>query len=122
MATVDPTITDISGNGQVIKFDWPLTTADNDGAPIPAKYAEHADRTVYFLGTWGGATAAWEGGDGVSYVPITDAQGSALTKTADGIEVAVEVPEFSRPRLSTVGSGATITATCIARRGYPRGG
>ena len=122
MATVTPTITDISGNGQVIKFEWELTTANDDGSPIPARYAEHADRTYYFLGTWGGATAAIEGGDGTTYLPITDAQGGAISKTADGIEVGVETPEITRPRLTTVGAGATITATCIARRGYRRGG
>ena len=122
MATVTPTITDISGNGQVIKFEWELTTANADGSPIPARFAEHADRTYYFLGTWGGATAAIEGGDGTTYLPITDAQGGAISKTADSIEVGVETPEITRPRLTTVGAGATITATCIARRGYRRGG
>jgi len=122
MSTVNPTITDLSGNGQVVKFQWALTTANNDGAPIPARYAEHADRSVYFTGTWGGATAAWEGGDGTAYMPLTDPQGTAITKTSNGIEAVVEVPEVSRPRLSTPGAGAVITAVCIARRGYRRGG
>lgn len=122
MATAALTVTDLSQNGQVMKFTWPLTTANPDGQPIPAKFAEFADRTVYFFGTWGTATAAWQGGDGVTYVNLTDPQGNAISKTADAIEAAVEVPEISRPNLTSVGAGATITCTCIARRGYRRGG
>ena len=121
MATPAPVITDVSGNGQAFKAVWTLTTADHTGVALGGKYAEFADRTIYFLGTWNGATAAVEGGDGSTYVALTDPQGNAVAKTADGIEVVIEVPEFTRPRLSTVGSGATITATMILRRGFRRG-
>lgn len=120
MATVNPTITDLSGDGQVIKATWALTSSNRDGAPLGIKYASHADRTVYFLGTWGGATAAVEGGDGSTYVALTDPQGNAIAKTADGIEVITETPEFTRPNLTTAGAGATITATMILRRGFKR--
>jgi len=117
----NPTITELGGSGQVMKFVWNLTTADHTGAAIHPKYAEFADRTVYMLGTWGGATALWEGGDGSTWLPLTDAQTVAISKTADAIETVVEVPEYSRPRLSVVGAGAAVTVTCIARRGYKRG-
>jgi hypothetical protein len=122
MSTVNPTIDDVVGNGQVMKFTWALTTADNDGAPIPPQFADHSDRTVYFTGTWNGATASWEGGDNSVWMTLADVQGTGIAKTANGIEVVVESPEYSRPRLTTVGVGAVITATCIARRGYRRGG
>lgn len=121
VSTVNPTITDISGNGQVLKFTWALTSSNTDGAPIGAKYAEHTDRTVYFLGTWGGATAAWQGGDGSTYLNLTDPQGNAISKTADAIEVVTEIPEVSRPNLTVAGAGATITCTLIARRGFRKG-
>jgi hypothetical protein len=121
MATVNPTIVDLDGSRQVIKFTWALTSANTDGAPIPPSYAEYADRTVYFLGTWGGATAVWQGGDGSTWLTLTDAQTTAISKTADGIETVVETPEYSRPNLTVPGAGATITVTCIARRGYKRG-
>jgi hypothetical protein len=120
MATVVPTITDVNGDGQVFKFTWALTTANADGAPIGQKFAEFADRTIYFLGTWTGATAIWEGGDGTTYVPLADPQGGAISKTADAIEVLLEIPEFSRPKLSVAGSAAVITATAILRRGFRR--
>lgn len=122
MATVTPTVTKLGGNDQVLKFTWALTTANPDGLPIPNQYAEYSDRTVYVAGgTWGGATLAWQGGDGSTWLTLTDAQTSAISKTADFIETVVEVPEYSRPALTAVGVGATMTVTCIARRGFKRG-
>ncbi len=121
MATPSPVITDVSGNGQVFKAVWTLTTADHTGVALGGKYAEFADRTVYMLGTWGGATAALEGGDGSTYVALSDPQGNAIAKTVDAIEVVTEVPEFIRPRLSTAGTGATVVVTLIMRRGFKRG-
>ncbi|HEU0283146.1 MAG TPA: hypothetical protein VFQ99_05135 [Gallionella sp.] len=123
MATVTPVITDLTGQDQVIKITWALTTANPDGAPIKvSQFGEFADRTIYFVGTWGGATAAWEGGDGTVYMPITNPAGTAITKTANGINAIIELPEFSRPNLTTPGAGATITATLILRRVFRRGG
>lgn len=122
MATVAPVITWLGSDRQVIKFTWALTTANPDGAPIHPNYAEFADRTVYFTGTWGGATVAWQGGDGTTWLALADGQGTAITRTSDlGMEAVVECPEYSRPNLTTVGTGAVITATCIARRGFKRG-
>lgn len=114
----------LGGNAQVMKFTWTLTTADPNGDPIPNSFCEFADRTVYFLGgaTWGGATAAWQGGDGSVWLTLTDAQTVAITKTVDGIETVIEVPEFSRPALTAVGAAASIVVTCIARRNFRRGG
>lgn len=113
--------TDLSrGVDQVYKFTWALTSADATGEAIDGRYGEWADRTTYFLGTWGGATAVIEGGDGSTYVPLVDPQGTAISKTVDAIEVITEIPEFTRPRLSVAGAGATITCTVIARRGFKR--
>ena len=122
MATPNPTITDISGADRVLRAVWVLTTADHTGAALGAKYTEYADRTVYFLGTWGGATATVEGGDGTTYVAITDPQGNAISKTVDAMEAMTELPEFTRPRLSSVGAGASVTVTMIMRRGIRKGG
>lgn len=122
MATVSPVITKLGGSDQVMKFTWEITTANSDGAPIHPQYAEFADRTIYVCGgTWGAATLAWQGGDGVTYLPLTDAQTVAISKTADFVETVVETPEFSRPALTAVGAGAVLTVTCIARRGFKRG-
>lgn len=109
---------DISGNGQVMKFTWTITTADPIGTVIPLQYAEWADRTVYVVGgTWGGATLVWQGGSSSSFLTLTDAQTVAISKTADFVETVIETPEYSRPNLTVVGVGATMTVTCIARKG-----
>jgi hypothetical protein len=121
MATVNPVITDAMGNGQVMKFEWTLTSANADGAPIGPKYLDYSDRTVYFTGTFGTATAGWEGGDGSTYIALADPQGTAISKTTNSIESVLELPEYSRPRLTTPGSGATVVVTCIARKGFRRG-
>ncbi len=119
MATVTPTITNLTA--ETVKITWALTSANTDGAPVPARFADYADRTVYFMGTWGGATAVLQGGDGSTYLTLTDPQGNGISKTADGIEIVTETPEFTRPNLTTAGTGATITATMILRRGFFRG-
>ena len=121
MATVTPVITFLGGDEQVIKATWAITTANFDGAPLHPRFAEFADRTVYVVGgTWGTATMVWQGGDGATYLTLTDAQTVAISKTADFVETVVETPEFSRPFLSAVGVGAALTVTAICRRGYKR--
>ena len=115
MATVTPTVTDISKDGHVIMITWALTTADADGAP--AEWCAFADRTVTFTGTWGGATAALEGSnDGTTWLALADVQGTAITATANKIETAVELTRFVRPNLTTAGSGAAVSATLLMRR------
>ena len=111
-----PTTLDINGDRSVMLITYTLTSADHTGDAVA--WCDWADRSVTFVGTWGGATAALEGSnDGTNWVPITDAQGTAITKTANGIEAAVELTRFVRARLSTAGSGATVTASIIMRKG-----
>jgi hypothetical protein len=116
MATVSPTITDISGNGTILMFTWALTTANTTGDPIP--FAALADRSVTFSGAaaWGAATAMVEGSnDGSVYLPFADPQGNAISKTADAIESVLELTRYFRPRLSTAGTAAAVTVTLIAK-------
>lgn len=104
-------------DGKVLKIVWTLTSADATGDSASHHLLDYPHRTVYFLGTWGGATAVLEGGDGTTSVGLTDPQGNAISKTADGIEGPVqERPEFIRPRLSAAGVGATIVCTVIAHK------
>ena len=111
-----------SGDGSIIVYTWTLTTADPTGLGV--EIPEWADRTVHFIGTWGGATAAFQGSnrdtDG-EYFNLSNAAGAAaITKTADAAPVAVvELPRFVRPKLTTVGAGATIVCTLLLRRANP---
>lgn len=119
MATVTPTVTDISGDGSVKKISWTLTSTNTDGAPV--NMAQWADRSVTFQGTWGGATAGLEGSNdgGTTYIALADPQGTAISKTSDAIEAVLELTEKMRPRLTTAGSGASVVVTMIVRRIQP---
>lgn len=117
MATIAPTITQLEPrDGSVLKYTWVLTGTD-DGAPIPA--AQWADRSVQFVGTWGGGTVLLEGSNngGTTYATLTDAQTSAISKTADALEQVVEMTELMRPRASV--SVTTVTVSMVARRAQP---
>ena len=74
MATIAPTITQLEPrDGSVLKYTWVLTGTD-DGAPIP--FAQWSDRSVQFVGTWGGGTVVFEGSNngGTTYATLNDAQ------------------------------------------------
>ena len=115
MAVPDFTLT-ANLPGKSVMHTWVLTTADHTGAGM--EHPGGSDRTITASGTWGGATAAIQGGDAVTYISLTDPQGNAISKTSDAIEVVTEIPEFTRPNLTTAGSGATITCTMIMRKGF----
>lgn len=117
MATIAPTITQLEPrDGSVLKYTWVLTGTD-DGAPIP--FAQWSDRSVQFVGTWGGGTVVFEGSNngGTTYATLNDAQANAITKTADALEQVVEITELARPRPTV--SVTTVTISLIARRQQP---
>ena len=114
----NPTITDIGGDGSVKLFTYALTTADHTGTGL--EWAQWADRSVTFTGTWGGSTAGLEGSnDGTTWIALADPQGSAISKTANGIEAVLELTRYVRPRLTVVGTGAAVTASILCRRAQP---
>ena len=114
MAT--PSTINLIGDNTVLLVTWDLTTADATGVEVA--WSNYADRSVTFTGTWGGATAALEGSnDGSTWVPITDPQGTAITRTSNGIEAATEITRFVRAKLTTAGVGATVTAILLMRKG-----
>lgn len=122
MATVNPTITRISdGDSSVIQIQWALTTANADGAPF--EFAEWSDITFHFFGTWGGATAKVQGSaDGTTFYATglsNAAGGGEGSASADKIYTIIERPRYIRPILTTVGVGATVTATALLRRANP---
>jgi hypothetical protein len=118
---VTPTFSNAVGeeDGAVKLVTWALTTADPIGLGL--QIPDWADRTVHFIGTWGGATAAFQGSNTDvegAYGNLSNAAGAtAITKTADGSPAAVvELPLFVRPKLTTVGAGAAVVCTLLLRR------
>lgn len=122
MATVTPSLVDASiGDGSVKVFSWALTSTNADGSPV--RLPEWADLTWIFTGTWGGATAKAQGSaDGSTFVTTgmsNAAGGSEASASANALFTTIERPLYVRPILTTAGSGATITATLVARRANP---
>jgi hypothetical protein len=75
----------------------------------PYEGAELADRSVQFVGTPGvGGTFILEGSNdgGTTYNTLTDAQGSAISKTAGALSAVTELAGLVRPRV-TAGDGTT---------------
>ena len=115
MANINPTITTIGNqDGSIKKVVWAFTAGDTG---LPIKFSEWADRSVQMAGTWNGATVLWEGSNdgGTTYLPLTDPQGNAMSKTADSIEAVTEVCELARPRVTT-GVVTAVTISVILRR------
>ena len=120
MAIVNPTVTDVSGDGSTFLISWNLTTADHTGAEIDA--STYADRTAFFESVaWGGSTAAVEGANVKTgaFIGLADVQGTAISKTANGVENIVELTRLIRPRLTTVGTAAAVTVSMMVRRATP---
>lgn len=119
MATIDPTITRIdtfADQAHVIAWET-LTTTDDTGAAI--EMPGSADRSIQFNGAFSvGGTIVLEGSnDGTNYVTLTDPQGNAISKTADGIEAVQELTRYVRPRV-TAGDGSTsLNAYLLVKRG-----
>lgn len=124
----DPTITRQVGNADMSEMliTWNLTTADPIGTPI--QYPEFADRTWQFgtaANTLGGSVGAVQGsntGIAADMATLSDAAGGiALTwnALAQRPKTTIELPLYMGPALTTVGVGAIITVTCLARRATP---
>lgn len=114
MATVTPTPTRIQ-EGEAMLYSWTLTQADAVGAAIDAH--EYGDRTVQLSGTWDSATGVLQGSnDGTTWFSLTDPQGNAISKTADGMETVMEVPRYTRPNSSGGGASQSVTISLFCRR------
>lgn len=118
MATPSATIVGakpVTGDGDYAIATWVLTTADHTGVAI--SYHDYADRTVQVFGTFGGATITWEGSlNNTNFEALTDPQGNAIAKSTAALEAVSEAVPYIRPRLSTVGVGADITAILYAKK------
>ena len=108
-------------DGSVRTATWTLTTADPTGTAI--EMPEWADRTWTASGTFGGATVAVQGANentDALFADLSNAAGAtALTFTALGCKACIELPLYARPKLTTVGAGATITVKVTMRRANP---
>lgn len=110
----------------VIRGSWSLGGATK-GAWI--EIPKYTDKTIQFAGTWDSATAIAVGSDdprcltdpdNADKYTLTDAQGNAISKTANAGEVIQENPRFMRVETSggdQSGAGTTdLVAYLTARK------
>jgi hypothetical protein len=125
MATITPTLADLSGDGTVRKATWAAMTFSGADVGAAFPYSAWVDQSVQVTGTFGaGGNVRWEGSnDGTNYIALTDPQGNALDFTTAKIEAVTEIVALVRPRI-TAGDGTTsLTVTLVARNGRTaRGG
>lgn len=116
MATVTPVfLNSIGGDDICHLLTWALTTANADGSP--EERPQWWDRVFIATGTFGGATLTIEGSnDGTNWVALKDTTGAAATLTAAGCLHIQKTPRFMRPNLTTPGTGAAVTVSCLSRR------
>lgn len=95
---------------------WGGLLNGDDGSPVDL--LDYPDRTVQFVGTFGaGGSVTFEGtNDGTNWAPLTDPQGTAITKTAAGLEAVTEVPRYVRPRVTAGDGTTTLQALLLARK------
>jgi hypothetical protein len=112
MATVAGTPSALSAFGSRANIiTWtPLTAADPAGDVF--EIGGSILDSVQFSGTWNGATAVLLGSnDNVTFFTLTDPQGNAISKTADGLEQIEENVRYIKP--STSGGGGSQSISCI---------
>lgn len=122
MATVTPTITRqiADGDGSIISAIWVLTTADTTGVAI--SMPEWIDRTWHIKGTQGSSVMDIQTAGSDTDADFVGVRGSAGGLAASyltalpGVVKTDECSLFMRPKLTTAGTGASVTVTLIARR------
>ena len=89
----------------VIQTLWTITAANETGAAEAAP--QFPLKTVTVSGTWGGGTIVIEeSGDGTNWATAINAQGAAVSFTADGAMVVASNAKYHRPR-------ATVNVTSV---------
>lgn len=103
---------------QVRIFQWVLTSADNEGTPIPPAYAGFSDRSVQVAGSLGGGTISWQGSNQptpTDWANLNQATGTAAQWSQAGIKQILEAALHARPILAG-SSGATCTVIAMCRK------
>ncbi len=94
---------------------------DGDDTGVPVKVGKCRTLTAHvFSSTYGSSTVTIEGTNDPAYATsgewqgLTDPQGTAISKTADGIEEIEEHPLFIRPKTAS-GTGASVAVGLLCK-------
>lgn len=119
---VNVNIDDGNIRGSLRNYLWSGILNGDSGAALEC--GDFTDKTIHFYGTWGaGGSMTLYGSNnpadvGVdpasgSWVPLVDAQGNVITKTANAIEVILESPLYLSVK-ATAGDGTTNLNASVA--------
>lgn len=115
MATIAPTLEDVSqrGDGSVIRVTWtPVTEADTCRA---VQLPQHADRVVQVAGTFGGTSVAVQGTiDGTNFISLTDQANTTVAITSAGLKIVLQNAYQVKPVL-TGGTSVSLTISMLCR-------
>lgn len=116
MAVIASAVSRDSVPGMVMVTWTPMTTTDT-GTPFSAGYA--ADFTIQVFGTFGGATATFQGSnDGTNWHPLTQRGGTAnMAYTSAANHSCNEMPAFIRPNI-TGGTSTSLTVVMAVAARY----
>ena len=114
-------VTPVDTIGEMYVVTWTGLLNGDDGAAI--QFAEFADKSIQFSGTFGtGGSITFEGSNDTAnpptnWFPLTDLQGNAITKTAAALEQVAEATAWVRPRVTAGDVNTNLVATLFLRRG-----
>jgi hypothetical protein len=120
MATIKPTVTDVSdkGNGASLRVVWtPVTEADTCQA---WKLPEYSDKSIQVLGTFGGATVVLNGSNdgGVTFAGLNVPAGTAISIASAAIKAVLENTEYVQP-VASGGTGQSLTIAMMFHLSQP---
>lgn len=102
-----------------VLFTWSGLDGDDTGVPVDVSSCVQLTAHVY-SSTYGSSTVTVEGSNDTlasssEYAPLTDPQGTAISKTADGIEAVEEHPKWFKPRTAS-GTAANVAVGLLCQR------
>ena len=114
MADVAPTISYV-GDRDVVTWTT-LVSANANGSPYQPERLRAVRATVQAIGTWDTATLVLQGSnDGTNWYTLNDAQGTAISFTADGYAELNTASLYIRPSTSSHGAGTDLDVILVAR-------
>ncbi len=93
-----------------VQYTWSdiLKSTSSDVVKVPGKKG-----TLHIKGTFG-ATVTFEGSnDGVTFVTLKDASGTAISVTAEALVNVLELPLFVRLSVSNAGTPDIVAILCV---------
>jgi hypothetical protein len=102
-----------------VLFTWLGLDGDDTGVPVDVSACAQLTAHVY-SSAYGSSTVTVEGSNDVlstsaEYVGLTDPQGNAISKTADGIEAVEEHPKWFKPRTAS-GTAASVAVGLLCQK------